>query len=454
MHGSDLAVALGAVEVRGLERLSGGASRETWRFDAVRADGTAEPLILRRDPPGRPSEPGAMTNEADANRACAAAGLPVPEVLAHHEAPSPWATAGLVMRHVEGETLARRILRDDRYAAARAALAGDCGRFLAGLHALPLAAVPGLGAPVDPLARAREQVALVGAATPTMELALRWLDAHRPPARPPVVVHGDFRLGNLIVDGAGLAAVLDWELLHAGDPVEDLGWLCTKAWRFGAELPVGGFATREALLAAYAGAGGAEVGLDELRWWEAVGSLKWAVGCMGQGAAHLTGAARSVELAAVGRRVCEQEWDLLLLLAPDAAARHRDQPAVEPLDADDADDGDLHGRPTATELLEAVEEYLRDEVLPGTGGRLSFLSRVAANVVATARRQAELGPAQADRRARELAAVGVSSEAELAAAIAAGRFDADGDEAELHDVLASGVAAKLAVANPRYLTQP
>src|SRR5688500_1982891 len=119
MHGSDLAAALGAVEVRGLERLSGGASRETWRFDAVRADGTVDRLVLRRDPPGRRSVPGTMTNEADAMRACLAAGLPVPEVLADHEAPSPWASAGLVMRHVEGETLARRILRDDRYATAR-----------------------------------------------------------------------------------------------------------------------------------------------------------------------------------------------------------------------------------------------------------------------------------------------------------------------------------------------
>jgi aminoglycoside phosphotransferase (APT) family kinase protein len=447
MHGSDLAAALGAVEVRGLERLSGGASRETWRFDAVRADGTVDRLVLRRDPPGRPTVPGTMTNEADAMRACLAAGLPVPEVLADHEAPSPWESAGLVMGHVEGETLARRILRDDRHAPGRAALAGDCGRFLAGLHALPRSAVPGLGDPVDPLARCREQLAVVGEATPTMELAFRRLAADRPPPRPPVVVHGDFRLGNLIVDGSGLAAVLDWELLHAGDPVEDLGWLCTKAWRFGAAPPVGGFATREELLAAYRAAGGADVGVDELRWWEAVGSLKWAVGCMGQGAAHLTGADRSVELAAVGRRVCEQEWDLLLLLAPEAAARHRTPPELPA-----ADHGDLHGRPAATELLEAVEEYLRDQVLPATEGRVSFLSRVAANVVATARRQVALGPAQADRRARELAAAGVGSETELAAAIAEGRFD--DSEAELHDLLASGVAAKLQVANPRYLQQP
>jgi len=450
MDGSELAAALGSRHIRGLERLTGGASRETWRFDAVAPDGTIDRLVLRRDPPGRPSETGAMSREAAALRACSAAGLRVPEVLLDREAPSPWETAGIVMRRVEGETLARRILRDDRYAAARAALAGDCGRFLAGLHALSPAAVPGMSS-VDPLARCRESLALVGPATPTMELAFRWLEAHRPPDRPPVIVHGDFRLGNLVVDEAGLVAVLDWELVHEGNPVEDLGWLCTKAWRFGTAPPVGGFASREELLAAYAAAaGGADVGPGELHWWEVLGTLKWAVGCMGQGAAHLMGAVRSVELAAVGRRVCEQEWDLLLLLCPEAAARHR-AAAAEPSPPAAGGEG-LHGRPTQGELLEAVVEFLRQEVAPGTAGRLSFLSRVAANVVAMVGREVALGPAQAARRARELAAVGVASEAELATAVAAGRFDDAEDR--LADVLASGAAAKLAVANPRYLTDP
>jgi hypothetical protein len=353
------------------------------------------------------------------------------------------------MRRVDGETLARRILRDDRFATARSVLVEDCATFLAGLHALPASAVPGLADP-DPLELCRSNLALVGAATPTMELAFRWLTAHRPPPRPPVIVHGDLRLGNLVVDEAGLAAVLDWELLHLGDPVEDLGWLCTKAWRFGAPLPVGGFATREELLAAYRQAGGAAVDAAELRWWEVVGSLKWAVGCMGQGATHLEGRVRSVELAAIGRRVCEQEWDLLLLLCPEACARAAAAGAVLP----EPPSVPLHGRPTEVELLEAVEEFLRDEVLPGTSGRLSFLARVAANVVAMAGREATLGPAQAEQRAAELATLGVASEDDLAAAIADGAFTTPAAEAELHAVLASGVAAKLAVVNPRYLLAP
>ncbi|MBV9953556.1 MAG: phosphotransferase family protein [Acidimicrobiia bacterium] len=437
-----LAEAIGAASVRDLERLTGGASRETWRFDAVGADGSVRPLILRRDPPGRPSAPGMMTCEAAAARACSAEGLPVPEVLVDAESPSPWETAGYVMQRVPGETLARRILRDEQYDAARGRLAEQCGAFLRGLHAIPVAAVPGLPAR-DPLQQMRETLPLVGTATPTMELAFRWLEANRPAAREAVIVHGDFRLGNLIVDADGLAAVLDWELLHVGDPVEDLGWLCTKAWRFGEALPVGGFATREELLAAYGGG----VTLEELHWWEVLSSLKWSIGCMGQGAAHLGGFVRSVELAAVGRRVCEQEWDVLLLLCPDATERHRVPPAPQPAGGDD-----LHGRPTQAELAEAVEEFLRDEVMPGTSGRLSFMARVAANVVAMIGREATLGPAQAERRAGELRVAGVGSEAELAAAIAAGSFDDRLDE--LHELLASGVSAKLAVANPKYLANP
>jgi aminoglycoside phosphotransferase (APT) family kinase protein len=96
-----------------------------------------------------------------------------------------------------------------------------------------------------------------------------------------------FRLGNLIVDEDGLAAVL--ELVHLGDPVEDLGWPCTKAWRFGAALPVGGFATRDELLDAYTAAGDAPIGLEALLWWEVLATLKWAIGCMGQGSVHLAG---------------------------------------------------------------------------------------------------------------------------------------------------------------------
>lgn len=269
---SALSAALGGARVENVERLSGGASRETWRFDA---DG--EPLILRRDPPSRPGLPGAMGREAAAIRASAAAGLRVPEILVATDDADLWGSAGIVMRRVEGETLARRILRDDEYAGAREVLAAQCGEFLAGLHAVDPAAVPGMWGG-DPVQLCRDNLANIGGSSETFDLAFRWLEEHRPAPTGRAIIHGDFRLGNLIVGPDGLRAVLDWELVHEGDPAEDLGWLCVRCWRFGAPLPVGGFGTREQLLDAYAAAGGAAIDLETLRWWEVLNTLKWGIG--------------------------------------------------------------------------------------------------------------------------------------------------------------------------------
>ena len=134
----------------------------------------------------------------------------------------------------------------------------------------------------------------------------------------------------MIVDDHGLAAAIDWELVHVGDPLEDLGWLCVKAWRFGAPLEVGGLGTIDELVAAYEAAGGRTVDRDALHWWLVAKTLQWGVGCMGQAAAHLSGAVRSHELAAIGRRVAEQEWDLIELLAPDEWEAARDAPLPAP----------------------------------------------------------------------------------------------------------------------------
>lgn len=298
------------VEIAALERLSGGASRETWAFTA-----NGRPLILRRDPEGRPGAPGSMALEANAIRAAGRAGLAVPEVIVDDDG-GLLGTAGLVMSRVDGETLARRILRDDTYADARAVLTGQLGRFFAGLHAIDPADVPGIAA-TDTLAAYWDRYLQVDDVSPTFDAAHRWLDANRPPSSSAVVVHGDLRLGNVIVGSDGLRAVIDWELVHVGDPLEDLGWLCVKAWRFGAPLPVAGVGTIDELVNAYTSAGGRTVDRDALHWWLVMNTLKWGIGCMGQASVHLTGAVRSVELAAIGRRVCEQEWDLLHLLPDD-----------------------------------------------------------------------------------------------------------------------------------------
>ncbi len=407
---------LGPVTIEEFTRLSGGASKETWSFDAIGADGVRTGLILRRDPPGRPGEAGALDREAAAITIAHEADLPVPEMLfCFTEA--AFGAAGMIMRRVEGETIARKILRDDEYAPARGVLVGQLGRFAAVLHGQT---VPTFFPGPDPLAGLREQLDAFGRPSEVFDLALAELVANPPPPRDPVLLHGDFRLGNLIVGPEGLRAVLDWELTHVGNPAEDLGWLCVKAWRFGAEPPVGGLGSREDLLAAYQAAGGADISLAELRWWEILGTLRWGVICLTQAWAHLSGAHRSVELAAIGRRVCEQEWDLLLLLDPAAADRAaRSRPrltgAARPEPAS-------YGRPTASELLEAVREYLVGDVMLATTGQLAFHARVAANALAIVARELELG------------------------SVAPGGARAESGSPELADK----VAASLAVANPKY----
>ena len=425
------------VRIEGLQRLSGGASRETWAFRAGGRD-----LILRRDPPGRPGPPGAMGREAAAMRACGRAGLPVPEVLVDDDG-SALGTAGLVMARVPGETLARRILRDDEFAPARAVLAAQLGAFLAGLHAIDPADVPGL-AEVDPLADYRAAYEATGDLSPTVEAAQRWLQAHRPPATGTTIVHGDLRMGNVIVGADGLRAAIDWELVHLGDPLEDLAWLCVKAWRFGSPLPVGGVGTLDQLLGAYEEVSGTSVDRDAFQWWLVQKTLQWAIICVGQASVHLSGALRSVELAAIGRRAAEPEWDLVELLAPDAWVAARDRPPDDPVD-----EPGLHGRPTAAELLDAAQEFLTDTVMGATEGRVSFHTRVAANVLGIVERELVLGAGQQARFRDGLARLGAGSAAELCRAIRDGAFDDRPDE--LWAFLAASVRDRLAVANPKHL---
>ena len=431
------------LRVRDITRLSGGASRETFRFKVDSGTSTIQ-LILRRDFPGRPSPPGGMGLEAHVLGEAARAGLAVPQVIMSCDGTDCWETAGLVMEFVPGETIARRILRNPEFAAARQSLVRDCGQFLAGLHRIDPALISEL--PVaDPLEVCRKSYNETGMDSPTFEYAFRWLSDHRPQRSAPVaIVHGDFRLGNLIVDERGLRAVLDWEGVHLGDPLEDLGWLGVKAWRFGATPPVAGLGSYDVLIAAYTAAEGRDVNPDDLAWWQIFGTLRWGVICMVQASFYLSGAVESVELAAIGRRVCEQEWDLLSSLRPDAIAAsdvcqpEHGHPSI-----------DLHGEPRAEVLVAAVRDFLRNEILPSTEGSLQFHTRVSANILEMIEREMTLGRAQLDYYSEALAELGATSTAEVAAGIRDRRWDQQSDQ--LIHFLATSVAEKLRVANPKYL---
>ena len=200
----------------------------------------------------------------------------------------------------------------------RRRLAYDLGGILARLHTM----APVLGLPDgDPLTDITALHESFNEPRPAIEVALRWLAAHRPaPSGRRAVVHGDFRNGNLMITPSGVSGVLDWELAHRGDPVEDLGWLCVKAWRFGSLAPVGGFGSREDLLEGYAAAGGVPPTSRELRWWEVYGTLRWAVLGRHQAERYLSGSEPNIEYAALGRKVCEQEHDLFLALGLTAPA--------------------------------------------------------------------------------------------------------------------------------------
>ena len=300
-----LAEVLAAEVVTDVVRLSGGASRDTFRFVA-----DSRPLILQRQRSGDVRDMGV---EASVVRAVRARGAPVAQVVASSASASALGTAYIITTAVEGETIARKILRDDQFAHAREVLPAQMGAALAQIHAVPTAGLSSL-ALLDQVNQYREVLDQLGQPHPTFELVFKWLEANRPPARPPVLVHGDFRLGNIIVGQEGLRAVLDWELAHLGDPMEDLGWLCVKAWRFGSRLPVAGVGEYAQLFGAYEAGGGGAVDPDVVRWWEVLGTMKWGIMCIGQANTHLIGAARSHELAAIGRRVCENEYDLFLAL--------------------------------------------------------------------------------------------------------------------------------------------
>ena len=298
-----LSMLLGGAEITDLARLSGGASRETWRF---RADGTDR--IVQRQRAGDERD---MMIEASVLAAAGDADVRVPALLCAD--PGTDGTASMIVEAIDGETIARKIQRDDDYAAARPKLAAQFGAALAAVHRIDVAAVPGLEE-LDQVARYTELMDELGHPYPMLELVRRWLIEHRPATGPSCVVHGDFRLGNMIIGPDGLRSVIDWELAHISDPMEDLGWLCVKAWRFGQAPPVAGLGEYDELFGAYEAAGGRDVDPDVVRWWEVLGTWKWAIMCILQANVHLSGSARSHELAAIGRRVCENEHDLFLAL--------------------------------------------------------------------------------------------------------------------------------------------
>jgi aminoglycoside phosphotransferase (APT) family kinase protein len=297
-----------------LSPIPGGASRETWLVKGDRGR-----WVLRRDPEGSVSLVP-IGKEFVLISAARDAGVPVPRPAFYEPEQGRLGTAAMLMSYVEGTSVAPRILRKPEFEGARRRLTAQLGEALARIHSIDTADLddvlpnPGHDPALAQISEWERQLDELGEPLPAVELGLRWLRAHAPEPAQPRIIHGDFRLGNFIVDANGLAAVIDWELAHLGDPAEDVGWLCIRSWRFGNDdRPVAGLGELDDFLAAYEAAGGEPIEHDRIRYWEAFGNVKWAVICARQAHDHLTGVRRSHELASLGRRICEPEWDFLHL---------------------------------------------------------------------------------------------------------------------------------------------
>jgi len=301
------------------QRLSGGASMETWAF-GFEGQGGPESLILRRRSAPFDEETArsvSLATEAALIQATEANGARVPTVR-HVCDEADGLGEAYVMVRVGGETLGKKIVADPKFDAVRPLLARQCGESLVAIHktapppGLKLKAVDG----VAELDRYEEVYRATGAERPILELAFQYLRKHVPTPVEPTLLHGDFRNGNIMFDPEkGVVAVLDWELAHIGDPAEDMGWICTNSWRFGRpDRPVGGFGDYADLLAGYASAGGREIELSRVRFWQMLGSLRWGVMCLTMYLSWRDGITKSVERPMIGRRVSETEADLVVLL--------------------------------------------------------------------------------------------------------------------------------------------
>jgi len=395
-------------ELLGCERLTGGASQETWQL-RVRAAGVENKLALRRAPVAQSAQNSVATLglevEAKLMRAAHAAGIPEPEVLTELE-PTDGLGEGIVMEWLEGETLGGRIVHSDALAAVRPQLARSCGEVLAGIHQLDVAAI-GLAQQLQEYTPSRlvelswQEYQELNTPQPMIDYSARWLLENLPQQYTTGLVHGDFRNGNLMIcPQRGITAVLDWELAHLGDPVRDLGWLCTNSWRFGnTGLPVGGFGNIDDLLRGYESASGCRVDPAHLRFWMVFGSFWWSVCCLRMAQSWRGGEETSLERPAIGRRSSEGQMDCVNLVIPGAFTTAS------------ADEDGQEQLPSTTELIASIEAFMRGEIIAASAGRTRFLTRVGANSLAIVGRELGLGPAlqQAEQeRLRQL--LGLSAE--------------------------------------------
>lgn len=432
------------------DRLSGGASQETYRI-LVAIDGEEVLHAMRRTPGGVHAEkvvghPGLET-EAALMQAAKKAGVPEPTV--HYVLGKENGLGdGFIMEWIEGEALGARINRSEQFSELRPNLAYACGEIMAQIHSIDLDA-SGLRARLDEVSPEQfvqqtwERYKVLPTPQPMIDYAALWLLENLPDNYTPSLVHNDFRNGNFMVSPERIVAVLDWELAHIGDPMRDLGWICVNSWRFGGTEPVGGFGSYEQLFAGYESVTGKPVDAAAVKFWEVFGSFWWAVGCLGMAEHYRTGPDKTVERPAIGRRSSECQVDCVNLLMPGTAA------LVAPPENNDA--GEM---PRADELLTSVRDFLRQDVMAETSGRTNFMARVASNSLDIVLREVELGGAVRAAESQELSTLlGQSGSLlelrwQLVNALRAGEMDLSSEA--LQTFLRNSVVNQIAIDQPKY----
>ena len=302
-------------KVSNLEPLTGGASKEIWKFEVSNAKQSTK-MILRRGSGIEGPLAIKTADEARIQKEVIKVGAPVPIILAVSKKEEELGDA-YIMHFVEGESIARKILRDKEYKKALPILAYQCGEAIAKIHNVDINNFSFL--PKKPAEDQLEDLYSTYQSfeqpSPVFEYAYLWLKEQDFGNFQESLVHGDFRLGNIIVNADGLQSIIDWELAHIGNPLQDLGWVCGNSWRFGKnDKVVGGFGELEDLLEGYNLISKLKVNKEMVKCWQVFGTFRWGVICLIQAYAHLNGTINSIEKAAIGRRVSETEIDIIDLL--------------------------------------------------------------------------------------------------------------------------------------------
>ena len=380
---------------------------ESFAFDWDEGDRVGA-YVLRRAPSAAymADRPFGHVDEAALVMAAFDAGVKAPEVVGVLE-PGDSLGTGYVMRRVMAEVSPAKILDDPP-----PSLLGDLGRELARIHSTPLDRVPAAIPLMDTaaaLAELRARFLSYGGDRPVIALAIRWCEDHLPEPADPVLVHGDYRMGNIMVDDDGLAVVLDWELAHRGDAHEDLAFGCMTVWRFGAlDKPAFGVGSLEDYFAAYEAAGGAQVDRTRFRFWLVYRTLWWALGCLQMGQMWRSGADRTVERVVIGRRTAEQELDLVRLLEDEAPEAERARALPASADATPAPTGE----PTNAEIVQAVRDWIEGSIKPQAEGHAKFEAVVAMNALGIVLRDLDAGVRAEDAALAEALLSGTTTLAE------------------------------------------